>query len=515
MTHPSARAILSDAMTSHALVALRSARHARMRGSLIAAIGALGLAGCGGTVTLDDGAGGSGTSGSSSGSWGSTGTSGTTTVSTGTGTTDKCVDPKPVLLPSGQPSGYVECADGAINRVEARSCDPGTVTGEACSNPGEFAACQSDADCNEKPGGRCLTQWGEFGGDGSGCGCAYPCTSDSDCDPSQVCACAGVLPTLVDNTCVSYGCKSNDDCAEGECGIGSYDDGCGRQTYLGCRSDFDACRSNADCSANGGECSMSYPASTFDCQTPNCAIGRPMMVEGQARAARSEARADWSMELAVDTSRYAPELRAALATRFGAIAALEHASVGSFARFTLQLLALGAPSELVAEAQRAALDEVEHARIAYALATRFGGVEVGPSALPEATAAIAVDARSIVRSLVEEACVGETLGVAEALAVADAVEDPALAALFRRIAEDEQRHAELAWRTLSWLLTRDASLASAAREGAERARALLEAKDEGLVAREAGLLSGAELASIRTQAYEEVVRPCLATLGCA
>lgn len=486
-----------------------------MRGSLIAAIGALGLAGCGGTVTLDDGAGGSGTSGSSSGSWGSTGTTGSTTVSTGTGQTEKCVDPKPVFLPSGQPSGYVECADGAIDRVDALSCDPGTVTGEACANPGEFASCQSDADCNAKPGGRCLTQWGEFGGDGTSCGCSYPCTTDADCDDGSVCACAGLVTGLVDNQCVTKNCDTNADCGSGECGLSSYDDGCGRRIALACRDDADVCRSNDDCSANGGECAPMYPGETYACQTPNCAIGRPMMVEGRARAARSEARADWSMELAVDASRYAPELRAALATRFGAIAALEHASVGSFARFTLQLLALGAPSELVAEAQRAALDEVEHARISYALATRFGGVEVGPSALPEATAAIAVDARSIVRSLVEEACVGETLGVAEALAVADAVADPALAALFRRIADDEQRHAELAWRTLSWLLTRDASLVSAAREGAERARALLEVNDDGPVAREAGLLSGAELASIRMQAYEEVVRPCLATLGCA
>jgi rubrerythrin len=89
------------------------------------------------------------------------------------------------------------------------------------------------------------------------------------------------------------------------------------------------------------------------------------------------------------------------------------------------------------------------------------------------------DPRAIVRSLVEEACVGETLGVAEALALADACVDPALSAVHRRIAADEQRHAELAWRTLGRLLARDPSLASAAREGSAAARALLEVPDAG------------------------------------
>ena len=53
----------------------------------------------------------------------------------------------------------------------------------------------------------------------------------------------------------------------------------------------------------------------------------------------------------------------ALASAWLADALLEHASIASFAQTTLKLLALGAPSDLIADSQRAALDEVEHAKI--------------------------------------------------------------------------------------------------------------------------------------------------------
>lgn len=64
-------------------------------------------------------------------------------------------------------------------------------------------------------------------------------------------------------------------------------------------------------------------------------------------------------------------MRAALSQHWCSIVALEHASVASSARFTLHLFALGAPPTLVAEAQRAGLDEVEHAHLAYGLAGAY------------------------------------------------------------------------------------------------------------------------------------------------
>src|SRR5688572_10054793 len=69
----------------------------------------------------------------------------------------------------------------------------------------------------------------------------------------------------------------------------------------------------------------------------------------------------------------------------------EHASVAAFARFALQLLALGAPADLVASAQAAMADEIEHARLCFGLAWRYRGRSVGPSALPIADCIGATD----------------------------------------------------------------------------------------------------------------------------
>jgi hypothetical protein len=196
------------------------------------------------------------------------------------------------------------------------------------------------------------------------------------------------------------------------------------------------------------------------------------------------------------------------------VAALEHASVASFARFTLDLLAVGAPAHLVAEAQRAALDEVEHARLAYGLASAYAGRTLGPGPLDVAGVAPCADAGDLLRSVVMEGCVGETVSVVEALAAADAAADPAIIAAYRRIAADEQRHAELAWRTLAWLLDGPArgldSYASACFDGAMGAHA----KDphRGAAAPVHGVLSARTLRAVRRAALGEVVAPSAAAL---
>lgn len=195
----------------------------------------------------------------------------------------------------------------------------------------------------------------------------------------------------------------------------------------------------------------------------DCAIGRPLLVEGAARVAAPAGRSDWGA--APDVPLPAdPALRAALAEHWTRVGAAEHASVASFARFTLQLLALGAPPELVMDAQVAAADEVRHARLAYGLASRYAGAPVGPGPLPLADAAPALDARSVMHGLVSEACIGETLGAAELFAAADTCVDTRLAAALREAGHEEARHAALAWRTLRWLLATHPELREEARE---------------------------------------------------
>jgi hypothetical protein len=210
-----------------------------------------------------------------------------------------------------------------------------------------------------------------------------------------------------------------------------------------------------------------------------------------------------------------PEILDALAARWSDVAAMEHASVASFARFTLQLMALGAPPDLLAATQEAAADEVEHARMAFALASAYAGTSLGPSALDLADVRIETDRATVLRGLIEEACVGEAIGVAEARAYADAAQDPTVVALLKKVADDEEHHAALAWRTLRWMLQgADDDTLAIARESFKRAVEIMrrEPTMHGPVAKEHGLWSASEIASVRRAALDEVVEPCARAL---
>ena len=59
----------------------------------------------------------------------------------------------------------------------------------------------------------------------------------------------------------------------------------------------------------------------------------------------------------------------------------EHASVASFARHTLQLMSIGAPSELLQSSQDASIDEIKHAKICYGFASTFLERDVTPRSI--------------------------------------------------------------------------------------------------------------------------------------
>jgi hypothetical protein len=131
---------------------------------------------------------------------------------------------------------------------------------------------------------------------------------------------------------------------------------------------------------------------------------------------------------------------------------MEHASVAAFARFVLELLALGAPAELVEDAQQALADELEHTRLAFGLASAYQGKGVGPGPLPTAGVMVAAPLVEVVRTAFLEACVGETCAVIEAERARAAATDPVVIALLDRIATDELRHAALGYRFVKWAL---------------------------------------------------------------
>lgn len=476
---------------------------APLRLSILAALGAAGLSGCDSTITDGDGGGGGGTGG-------------------GPIEPSVCVDPQPIAQESGGASGFVRCADGAVDRVAAVACEQPLSDGPACQGDEDSQTCTTDSDCVDRPHGRCI-HYEDFDAS-THCGCSYGCATDDDCTDGRSCVCAGVLDSE-SSRCVASNCSDSEDCGSGACGLAVWDDGCGAVPSLACRVGGDECRSDGDC-ASDEDCSPGNPAAAgeaFICRSNNeCAIGRPMTIEGHARVAFPRDRLDWASDGRATATTYEPSIRAALAERWATIAAMEHASIGSFARFTVQLLALGAPAELLAATQRAAADEVEHAKLAYALASDFAGRTLGPGPLEGVGAPIPTAEEDVLRSLVIEACIGETLGVAEALATADACADPGIRSVLERIASDEQRHAELAWQTLAWMLSRGEFGPMAERGPILRAVVFAAIREtdalyvEGVdhvVDRPAGLLSSREIVQIRRRAFEEIIRPCLAALG--
>jgi hypothetical protein len=135
-------------------------------------------------------------------------------------------------------------------------------------------------------------------------------------------------------------------------------------------------------------------------------------------------------------------------------AAAEHASIASFARFTLELLALAAPADLVLASQQAGHDEVEHAVACFQVASRFAGHKLGPTALDVSGIELARELGAVTAATVREGCVGETFSALVAEARHAGAEDPQLREVLARIAQDEARHAQLGWRFTAWALER-------------------------------------------------------------
>lgn len=178
--------------------------------------------------------------------------------------------------------------------------------------------------------------------------------------------------------------------------------------------------------------------------------------------------------------------RTALGAHFARMAHLEAASVPAFRRMAHELQQHQAPASLVRAAQRAARDEVRHARMMGRRAQAHGCV-VPPVRharhVPRGLEAFA-------RENAVEGCVRETFGAAVALVQARRAREPVLRAELAAIAEDELRHAELAHRTHAWLeprlsLTAQRRIARA-RDDAFAALGALPAA-EGPSARELGL----------------------------
>lgn len=241
--------------------------------------------------------------------------------------------------------------------------------------------------------------------------------------------------------------------------------------------------------------------------------GRPYLVGGRAQtAAVGRAGIGWLADEALlpEVAGLTTSERAELAEAWARDGLLEHASVASFGRFALELLAVGAPAGLVADAHRAALDEVNHAKLCLGLASAYAGEAIVPGPF-DFGRGVAIDTAlgGLAARTFLEGCVGETLAAVQAAEQLAVAEDPAVRAVLQTIAEDEARHAELAWRTVAWALKSGGDeVRSALREALGQVSVGASGGRADATLRAHGVLDSAAVRASVERTLRDVVMPC-------
>lgn len=160
-------------------------------------------------------------------------------------------------------------------------------------------------------------------------------------------------------------------------------------------------------------------------------------------------------------------VEAGAGAHFAELARLEAASVVAFVELSRELALHGAPRVLVERAWRAAVEEIEHARIAGALACLHGAVPIAPIVAPTPPRALEV----VLADNANEGLVHERYGAALAAVRAIRATSPAIRDAMHVIALDEASHAGLSEDIHAWGVPRVSRAARARlREAHERAR---------------------------------------------
>ncbi len=200
------------------------------------------------------------------------------------------------------------------------------------------------------------------------------------------------------------------------------------------------------------------------------AWGRPLRVRGRQVHPELKAGSDWTRGDRPDASSLDEGTRRALEALWLHDAQKEHASVPAFSRVSWMLAAAGAPAELLEWAHRAALEEIEHTRLCFALAAGYGGRSHTVEPMPDLLlGGLDVKGNALVVLATEslgDGCQLEDYNADVAAACAAACEEPVTKRVLERIAREERTHADFSWAVVEWLLARDFATVSAALETA-------------------------------------------------
>jgi hypothetical protein len=130
----------------------------------------------------------------------------------------------------------------------------------------------------------------------------------------------------------------------------------------------------------------------------------------------------------------------------------EHSSVAAFAQLSLELGQLGCPPQLLAGAHQAALDEINHAQVAFTLDAANDGAPKGPAAekgwLGEAGHIFRLHKMAV--DTFKDGCLHEARSALALKKRASEETDEIIRKEIERITREEETHVQLAWDILAW-----------------------------------------------------------------
>lgn len=186
--------------------------------------------------------------------------------------------------------------------------------------------------------------------------------------------------------------------------------------------------------------------------------GRPLRIQGETviTQVNLEGVSNWAQGPRPNCADLDEATRAALEILWLQDARGEHASIPAFSRISWELAAIGAPSELLERAHKAALEEINHARICFALAEGYGGrpyfVQPIPKMLQGGLDLANDPIKVITTETIFDGCLMEGFFANVASMAATQCEEPAVLAALKQIAYEEKSHSAFSWALLEWLL---------------------------------------------------------------
>ncbi len=229
----------------------------------------------------------------------------------------------------------------------------------------------------------------------------------------------------------------------------------------------------------------------------------------------------WADTTAAELS---PAERSRLAETWTRRSAAEYLAVSTFAVLAIDLVAAGAPADVLSLCMRAGIDEVRHAELCLRMIEIYSGKRLQPppgmSSLPDDPERPKLH-QALANTLLVS-CVSETYATTVLTATRDLTKDPVAHAVLTSIYSDEVMHARLGWSYLRYALERGgqgaidaaAAMVPVALRGVanvvERERPIGVVTDK---VRDHGLMTPAEERVIYSACVREVLVPGFEALG--